>query len=287
MQKNRFPLSSSDCELLLELEEALTIEATAQAFRKDASGVSRQLARISEKYPAIEKRNGRWVLTEIGRRLNSQTRDSIRVQTQLAELQSVLRIGTNREFAARVMAPQFMTLVELFPNTKLSLYTFENGTEEALLNGKIDIGIDCDRPSDPQLAYKQLISEPIVAVASKSFLKKYKTIIENHGLYQTPHLACERLYPDKIFSESENENKLNIAAYFNDISTARAACLSGFGWCLLPRYVIKDEVESKQLYIIREKPGGQSKYGIWWSRSRFTNKDIISRMSDWLKKQIL
>jgi DNA-binding transcriptional LysR family regulator len=285
MPKNRFPLSSSDCELLLELEESQTIEKTAQAFGKDPSGVSRQLARICEKYPAIEKTNGRWLLTKIGKKLNAQTRDAIQAQTQLAELQSILRIGTNREFAARVMAPQMGVLSELFPNTRFMLHTFASGTEEALLSGQIDIGIDCDRPTDPEIAYKQIIPEPIVAVAAKYFLKKYKSTIENQGLYQTPHLACERLYPDKIFSE--NENKLNIIAYFNDISTTRAACLTGAGWALLPRYAVKNEVDAKQLYILREKPGGQSRYGVWWSRSRFTNKDTITKMCDWLKTQSL
>jgi DNA-binding transcriptional LysR family regulator len=285
MKRNRFLLSSEDCELLLEFETCQTIEKTAEAIAKDPSGVSRQLAGIAKKYPALEKRGGRWILTSVGKRLNSQTRDSIQYQNQLAQVDSVVRIGTNREFAARVIGPDFSKLASLFPQSKLMLFTFEHGTEEALLTGKIDLGIDCERPGDPDIAYRQLIPEPIVAVCSKEFKKKYDKEIRADLLYQTPHLLCERLYPDKIFLEQDN--KLNVVALFNDIATTRAACLTGIGWSLLPRYAVRDELDRKELFVIGEKAPAQAKYGVWWSRSRYSKSETISKMCDWLKAQEL
>lgn len=282
---NRFPLTSDDCELLLEFENSGSIEKTAYAVFKDASGVSRQFAKIMEKYPALEKRAGRWVLTEIGKRLNSCTRDAIQIQQQLMSMQPVLRIGTNREFAARVMGPNFIQLAKLFPRTQIMLLALEHGTEEALLAGKIDIGIDCDRPLDPDIAYKLYIDEPIVAVCTKEFRKKYENEIASHHLYRTPHLLCERLYPDKIFSEKDND--LNVVAMFNDIATARAACLTGYGWSLLPRYAVRREIDKGRLVVISEKTLGKSKYGVWWLRSRTSQKDAVQILSGWLKLQKL
>ncbi len=285
MRPNRFLLSSDDCELLLELENCGTIEKTAEAMAKDPSGISRQLAGIARKYPALEKQGGRWRLTSTGKMLNGMTRISIQTQQQMADQQSVLRIGTNREFAARVIAPDFANLAKLFPQSQISLLTFESGTEEALLNGRIDIGFDCERPTDPNIAYKLLVDEPIVAVCSKEFRKKYDKQISSRQLYQSPHLLCERLYPDKIFSEPEN--RLNIAAFFNDIASARAACLAGVGWCLLPKYAVQEELDSKRLFVIHEKNLGVAKYGVWWSRTRVTQKAVIQKLCDWLKIQKL
>ena len=77
MKNRRFLLSSEDCELLLEFELSGSIASVAQSMNKDPSGVSRQLSKISSCYPAIEKRQGRWVLTEVGKRLNNYSRDML------------------------------------------------------------------------------------------------------------------------------------------------------------------------------------------------------------------
>jgi len=285
MRFNQFILSSEDCELLLELEKSGTIEKTAKAVAKDPSGISRQLNRIAGLYPAIEKRQGKWIVTNIGKRLNNYTRDAIQIQKQLIKNLAVLRIGTNREFGARVIGPHFADLQNLFPNTRLVIHTFEQGTEEALLNGKIDIGIDCERPNDPDISYKLILDEPIVSVCSKSFYKKHKTEIESKKIYSTPHLLCERLYPDKIFSK--NSNQINIHAIFNDVATARAACLSGVGWGLFPRYAVENEIKDKKLVVIDEKNRGLSKYGVWSLRNRKSNSENADLVCSWLKKQSL
>ena len=285
MKDLRFLLSSEDCELLLEFENFGTIDKTAQALSKDPSGVSRQLSKIAGIYPAVEKRQGKWKLTAIGQRLNSHTRDSIQIQKQLIEDQFILRLGTNREFASRIVAPKLEEIKKLFPNTKILIHTYEHGVEEALLNGKIDIGFDCERPNDPDISYKLLLDEAIVAVSTRSFYRKHKKEIENGNLQSCPHLLCERLYPDKILLQKSN--KLNIAAMFNDIATARASCLSSFGWALLPRYAVEAEIKTNKLIIIEEKSRGISKYGVWWLRNRSFQPDMIKNICSWLSQQKL
>lgn len=283
--QGRFILTFEESELLVFLEENQSIELTARAFGKDPSGVSRQLSRIREKFPsALEKVKGKWKITETGKKLNEQTRAAIKIQSDLLSFQTKIRIGTNREFAVRVLAPQLPKLVEELPY-QVSISSFEGGTEQALLEGKIDIGIDCNRPYSPEIAYKLMVPEPIVAVASKAFLKKHKQQIASEGLYFSPHLACDRLYPDKIFSEEKNE--LNVIAEFNDVATTRSACLAGLGWALLPRYAVAQEVEAKQLYILREKNAGQGKYGVWWVRDRYKDTKAIQILSEWLREQVL
>lgn len=285
MKLNHFLLSSDECELLLAFEINPSIEKVAQAIGKDPSGVSRQLAAIAAKYPALEKCGGRWTLTEIGRLLNNHTRNAIQVQKRLIKTRSLLRLGTNREFASRVIGPQFAELMRVFSNFQISLSTFEQGTEEALLNGKIDIGIDCGRPNDPDIAYKMLLEEPIVSVCSPEFKRTHQKEIKSGRLYQTPHLLCERLYPDRVFSESEN--RLNVTAFFNDISSARAACEVGVGWSLLPRYAVATEIDSGKLVVIGEKRVGKSRYGVWWRRNRSPHKDLVDKTCKWVSSRSL
>lgn len=285
MFQHRFLLSSEECELLLAFESCATIEKTARTIGKDPSGVSRQLSKIASCYPAIEKRQGKWVLTSIGKRLNSLTRDNILIQKQLIDDQVVLRIGTNREFGARIIGPNIQKIKELFPNTQLLIHTYEYGTENALLNGQIDIGLDCERPNDPDIAYKQILDEPIVAACTKRFYQKHKQRIASGQLNLCPHLLCERLYPDKLLSHKDN--RLNIHAMFNDIATAKAACLTSSGWILTPRYSIEKELSNKKLVTIETTATTKIKYGVWWLRNRQLDKNTVQSFCDWMKTQKL
>lgn len=285
LTSNRFLLSAEECELLLELEECQSLTAAAEKLGRDHSVISRSLKRLSEKAHVVEKKAGRWIVTETGKNFNNSSRAMIAAQTSLMQTHQSIRIGTNREFAARVLGPDLATLMALLPKTNLSINAYESGTEEALLKRQIDIGMDCDRPQDPDIAYKLLLDEPIIPVCGKAFYKKHqKTILE--GKYMSlPHLMCERLYPDKILSK--HENQLDIMARFNDIATARAACLQNIGWALLPSYAVSDELQAKTLIKMEDVGYGKSKYGIWWIRNRPNLKSTVEVLSAWLQAKTL
>lgn len=282
---DRFLLTSDESELLLEFGSRRSTQALAEKIGRDHSIVSRSLKRIAEKLPVLEKKGGKWILTELGIRFNENTRNAIHGQISLAKNQSVLRIGTNREFASRVLAPDFKRLRSLFPESKLIVDTYENGTEKALLEGSIDIGFDCNRPNDPELAYKLILEEPIVVVAGNDFAKKYKKEIVDGDYLKLPHLQCLRLAPDKIFEKSSNTQ--NVIASFNDIATARAVCIASHGWALLPYYCVKNELENKSLVQIDQRTFKGTKYGVWWLRRRSYIKDSVNKAIDWLSANTL
>lgn len=282
---NRFPLSTDDCELLLEFESCSSLQDLADRMMRDHSIVARSLKRLSEKFPVVEKRAGKWTLTALGRKMNESTRTALANQISTLNEQSTLKIGTNREFASRVVAADIKNIRAQFSKTQISIFTFEQGTENALLQGHIDIGFDCDRPFAPEIAYKLSVDEPILAVASKEFIRSHKAAISKGEYLKLPHLLCERLHPDKILSHSDNQ--LNIEGRFNDIGTTRAVCLQGQGWALLPRYAIQEELNSGKLVQIEEDSFGKTKYGIWWLRSRPHLKETCEKLNAWLMKQEL
>lgn len=279
MMTEKMLLNSDDCELLVAFELGGSIEKTGQLLGKDASGVSRQLLRISQICPAVEKQAGKWTLTQVGRSLSASIREFNRLQKQLASAKSVLRIGTNREFGSRLLGPNLESLSSRFQNSHISIMTFESGTEEALIHGKIDVSFDCERPIDPKIGFKHLLSDSIVAVCSPRFVKAHGLSLKSEKLFDLPHLLCDRLYPHRLI---QNITEVRSAFSFNDIATARAACVAGNGWALLPKYSVQQELKNNLLVKVEEKMWSTTKYGIWWSRDRFTDPKTIKILSDWL-----
>lgn len=274
-------LSSDESELLLAFETASSLEKLSKVLNKDVSNISRSLNRIADKVPVAEKQNNRWQLTEIGKRLNQHTRDSIQFQKTLLNHQQFLKIGTNREFSSRIMGSSLKELEELFPKTQLRICAFEQGVEQALQDGLIDIGIDCERPFNPDISYRLYLTEDIVAVCTPDFKKKYQQELKSGDFFGLPHLLCDRLYPDKILKKSDN--RLNLRASFNDIATTRAACMQGMGWALLPRYTVNSEIDEKKLVVIDSQASGTSSYGVWWLRNRKSVEPLALKLKNWLE----
>lgn len=274
-------LSSDESELLLAFETASSLEKLSKVLSKDVSNLSRSLNKIADKMPVVEKQNNRWQLTEIGKRLNQHTRDSIQFQKTLLNHQQFLKIGTNREFASRILGSSLKELEELFPKTQLRICAFEQGVEQALTNGLVDIGIDCERPFNPDISYRICLAEDIIAVSTPDFKKKYQQELKNGDFFGLPHLLCDRLYPDKILKKSDN--RLNLKASFNDIATTRTACLQGLGWALLPKYAVNSEIDEKKLVVIDSETSGVSNYGVWWLRNRKSIEPLAISLKSWLE----
>lgn len=274
-------LSSDESELLLAFETASTLEKLSKVLFKDISNLSRSLNKIADKLPVVEKVHNRWQLTELGKRLNQHTRDSIQFQKTLLNQQQFLKIGTNREFASQILGPSLAELEKLFPKTQLRICAFEQGVEQALTDGLIDIGIDCERPFSPDVSYRICLAEEIIAVCTPEFKKMHSREFKNQEFFNLPHLLCDRLNPDKILKKTHN--KLNVLASFNDIATTRAACLQSVGWAVLPRYTVRTELAERKLVTVDSEPVGVSNYGVWWLRNRKSIEPLATKLKHWLE----
>ena len=165
----RYGLSSEECELLLALERASNLAELARDVGRDASVLSRQLKRVADRAPVLEKSRNRWQLTELGRNLNRWTSDAIQEQRSLLGRTQKIRLGATRTFAAKAIAPCLGELTRLLPPASFHLVSLDGSPEVALKEGRVDFAFACGRPEDPGIAYRKIIQERSVVVASKAF----------------------------------------------------------------------------------------------------------------------
>ncbi len=276
----QMPISSEDCELLLEFSKAESLAALAKAVGRDISVVSRKLQRLAATVPVLEKQQSRWVITPLGKEIVQWTRDAVVSQSRLLERPHSLRIATTREFAARVLAPALPQLSKKLPKIEFEIYSFEEGTEEALLQGNIDFAFDCGRPTNPDIRFRLLAREEVGLVASPAFLRAHP-ITKAENLFQAPHLEFLRLKPTRYLKlHAQVENRV---ARFNDIGACRSAAVAGAGWTLLPVYAVREELQQGKLKRLEFFTVEQENFGLWWLRDRISLKPYLDIFAEWLK----
>lgn len=271
----RFRFTTEELELLAIFEEGPSLEATAKAYGRDPTVVSRILKRISEKGPVLEKISGRWRLTAAGRNLNALTKDMSAAQGAILNEETVLRVGSNREFVTRMLVPALAPLRSKLKVSSMVIKSYEQGCEKALLDGQIDIALDCGRPFASDIAFKLCAAEPMAIVCSAEFHRRHREAFRREAHRELPVIACERLGPDRAAG-------YQIAFHFNDVAAARAACLEGLGWMMAPIYAVKDELASRRLLRPYDQAKVHEKYGVWWLRSRRYLGDQVKVLEQWL-----
>lgn len=269
-----------ESNLLSELEQGPTLQELSHKLKKDPSVISRDLKRISEKAPVIEKINGRWALTPMGSNMALWAKKISIEQNEILGRDYTLTIATTREFAARILASDFNFFLK--DSVRFKIITCEEGIEEALLKGVADFGFDCGRPHDPLIAFKSIIEEEIVTVISSSFQKKNK--IKNVAeLAEEDFIHYTRMSP----LQCKNINVKNAKVASNDIAVIRSLILSHHGWATLPYYAVKEEIAKKSLTIIRGGEIKGYKFGVWYLRGRDSLQPWVKKAEEWLGSQAL
>ncbi len=259
-------LSADEAEVLCHFEMHPSLDLLSLQLGRDLTVLSKILKRISEKTDTLIKVGGRWKLTESGKFLNQATRDYIHSQNSIINGKYLLRIGTNREFSTRVIAPHILTFQHGFENREISISVFESGSEEALLDGRIDLAFDCGRPHSPDIFHKSLLNEEIVTVATPQFYLQHRSSFQKEDFSQAPHLLYDRMPPDKYLGLAGLQVKVLLQA--NDIASIRTICLQGIGWALLPKYSVQEELKAGSLVLCHGKKYESERYGVWRLRSR-------------------
>ncbi len=290
----QYSLTSDDCELLLAFERAQSVAKLAEIRKRDVSVVSRQISRLGARMDVLEKKNGQWQLTALGRQVCQWALRSIQEQRQILEQVMILRIATTPEFAGRVLAPGLPDLIASVSGgarTQIEILSAnDQGVEKKLLSGDADLAFDCGRPENPAIKFKLVSREPLSLVASPEFLKKHP-IKSLDDLISAPHLRYSRI--PTAFKLKLPEELRYTAATFDTIAATRSACVAGLGWALLPAYTLQPELQSRQL---RQIPASaipqlskidEEQFGVWWARGNRSIEPWAQGAVAWLAKQKL
>jgi DNA-binding transcriptional LysR family regulator len=278
----RFPLTSQECEILLEFEQNSSLAELSKALGKDISVVSRNLKSIAEHSDVLEKKNGRWSISDKGIALNQWTREALFSQRLVLSRQKSIKVATTREFAARVLMPHTRELLG-DEDISISIISSDDGIEKLILNGEADFGFDCGRPKDPIISFKRVVPEPFALVAAPRFIKRNK-IKDFKDIREHSRLGFSRS-EGKILDLSVEATRY--FGNFSDIATLREACLLGYGWAILPYYTVARELELKKLKVIPGLKIEDEKFGVWWLRERQSVQPWVKRALKWLKAQNL
>lgn len=280
----RFGLTSEQCELLLAFETSPSLEALARALGRDASVLSRQLQRIAQDTPALEKTHGRWRLTPLGKQLATWARDAIASQRRALGQPTMIRLASTREFTARVLAPQLGELIRDDDTTIVSLYAAEEGVERRLIAGEADIGFDCGRPVDPEIRFRQVTPEPFSVVAAPSFVNRHK-VTQAREVLPLANLQYQRATATGLLGLADDVP--NVRATFNDIASAREACCAGLGWAVLPTYSVRRELDAGLLVALPGYEVSEEHFGVWWLRERPALEPWVDCCVQWLSSVTL
>ena len=283
---NIFALETDEALLLLEYEKSESITQVAKTFKRDPSVISRSLKKLAEKLPVLEKSQGKWILTDLGKKFNSWTTEAVLSQQNILNQRVTLKIASTREFANRYLMG---SISELFPSDKFHVHiiAFDSDSELLLLNGQVDFVFDCGKPYDPQIAFKRSAEENMSFVISPEFKKKNKVKTAN-DLCKLDHIHYSRNNLAKLYSLTKD--KVNISMTLNDIALVREALITSKGWGMLPTYTIKKELKNKSLIEISQTGNWKLtsyKFGVWWNRDKEYLKEHVDKLVSWLGKQNL
>lgn len=283
---NVFALETDEALLLLEYEKSESIAQVAMTFGRDPSVISRSLKKLADKLPVIEKSQGRWIVTELGKKFISWTTEAMLSQQNILNQRVTLKIASTREFANRYLIND---INKLFPikDFHIHLLTFESESEKLLLNGQVDFVFDCGKPYDPQIAFRRPTIENMSFVISPD-LKKEKNIKVAQDLKELPHIHYSRNNLAKLYSMTNDA--INISLTLNDIALVRSAVINSEGWGMLPTYTVKTELMSKSLIEIPQSKQWALptyKFGIWWNRDKVYLNEHVKKLAEWLRVQDL
>ncbi len=232
--------------------------AAAKQLGCSTSHVSRQVSRLEKRLGcALLARSTRIVtLTDNGSTYYQQVKDLIigleqaneQVSQQQTHLTGTLKVSAAGGFAEHFLAPALMEFASNYPDLTIELDL--NSRLVNLIEDGVDFAIRYGELNDSSLIARKLVSRPLMAVASKSYLDK-------HGVPKHPvhlkHHNC--LIANKETWEFESDGKkeqikVNGRWKSNNANLIMQACIKGLGVAYMPKSTFEDAVNDNLLIPI-------------------------------------
>jgi DNA-binding transcriptional LysR family regulator len=159
-----------------------------------------------------------------------------------AQIAGTVHIAAPSDLLSEMVAPRLGPLLEAGFNLRLHI-----GGREALyamlLDDKVHLGLTASLPTDGRLAYRQLGAERLIAVAAPSVAQSIAALPLVEALNRVPHLAYDLDRPLIRAWLTTNCIELSRLPTLTapDLCILRAGLRAGFGWTVLPDYLVTED----------------------------------------------
>lgn len=201
----------------------------------------------------ILSNSGRKLLPEV-RRLLSQSEEIVVRARAAAHAERMLSVASLPTFGSRWLVPRLTDFMRRHPGTVINVASrsgpFDFDAED------FDLAIHYGQPVWAHATCTYLCGEVILPVANPALIGSF-AITKLEDLADKPllHLATRPKLWAEWFElhglDSENAYRGN---RFDQFSMVIEAAVSGLGFALLPRYLIENELASRKLRIVFDKP---------------------------------
>lgn len=278
-------IAPDDCLLLKTIHETASLREAALQLKCDPAGLTRRIQKLAEETGLIQKVGLRWKVTSRGLDLVAWVNDSVESQKRMLTSRQNLRIAATAWFAEEVLIPHLGQLPKfLGHDISVSVHLPEKGLEPALLDGSVDFVMTCHPPENPEIEHRSLIAETWVIVTPKSWeaeLRKHAHPLEL--LANKPYVRHLHLNHDLFLPELKTLTESNYS--FDTLAAVKTAVRCGYGWSVVPRFLVDYELQQKHLYEVRyELDVKDRRVCLWWLRNRLQPKRLSTKLAPWLKQ---
>lgn len=278
-----FEIDPQACLILKALRDSASLREAAIRLGRDAAGLARAVQSISRETGLVQKVNNRWMVTPRGLDLIVWAEDSIASQRQILKNKSSLGIASTTWLAEQLLIPAAERLAKsLTPSRTVAFTVPDDGFETCLLEGRVDFVVVCHPPENPEIEHRQLSPEAwTVALHPSMKPKRSQNASTLEALAKHPFIVHRHLDLDQFLPGVRTEPA---ALSFDNLVGVRAALRAGQGWSVVPRLLVKEDLETGRLdeipNVIEMK---DRKVCLWWLRNRRAVRAEAPKLASWLR----
>ena len=264
----------------------------AQKLNLTQSAVSRQISALEEQLGCkLFDRNSRNVaLTPIGRAYAVDISQALKlIQSASQKIvnennETRLNLGILPTFGTRWLMPRIPRFVDLNPEITVS-FTSHIG-EVDFSKSDLDAAIIHGEPVSKDIEYTFLIHETVVPVASNTLISNARDVtafdISNLPLL---HIHSRPAAWANWFHAQGYPPPRHGGAIFEHFSSLSQACIGGMGIALMPKFLIKQELEDGDLKIVGDSWQDETAY--YFAQPKTPQKSTTAAIfRNWLKEDM-
>ncbi len=254
---------------VVTLEQLLTIDAivkegsfkaAADYLHKSQPSISMAIKKLEDEYQItlFSRDEYRPSLTSDGKIFYQKAKVLLREYQELTGLAKQMQLGVEPELKISIDAVSPVPVVLKFlrkffvkhPNTRLVLrFEVLSGTIERLIDGDVDIAITPKPINDFELDFRLMTKTKLVSVISSQLVKDVEKITDEYLRNINQIILADSARRIEKVSSGLLEGARSLTV--NDIGFKKELILNGLGWGGLPFDLVKTEITSKKLTVIK------------------------------------